>query len=51
MTSEESNGQDGTGKSGLPPHKPAIDKESVLAHLRQQLEELAKEAEADNGNA
>jgi hypothetical protein len=51
MTTPETTGQDNTGDSGERPDTRVIDKARVLAHLQQQLAELAKEAEADNGDA
>jgi hypothetical protein len=51
MTTQESTTQVDTGLMPESPDLRVIDKPRVLAHLQQLLENLAKEAEADDGNA
>jgi hypothetical protein len=51
MTTQESTIQVDAGLMPESPDLRVIDKPCVLTHLQQLLEDLAKEAEADDGNA
>ena len=51
MTTQESSTQVDAGLMPESPDMRIIDKPRVLAHLQQMLEDLAKEVEADHGNA
>jgi len=51
MTTQESTTQVNAGLMPESPDLRVIDKPRVRTHLQQLLEDLAKEAEADDGNA
>jgi hypothetical protein len=51
MNSQESSSLDNARDNGEQPDARVIDKPRVLAHLLQQLDELEKQTEADDGDA